>query len=371
MRTVCSKENCTGCKACVLACPKQCISYEENFENQQCIIDESKCVQCGICHKVCQVETNKLEFYDPISWFQGWAIDESIRNKSSSGGIATELARSFLKNDGIVYSCIYEKGKFIYSRASTLEEQKRFIGSKYVKSDPKIIYYDIKDDLSKENNVLFIGLPCHVAGLKLFLRNFNQNNLYTVDLICHGTPSAKLYEMFVEQYVSQSDEIKNVQFRVGNQFSITDDKVLFSIHGTCDRYTIGFLNGLFYTDNCYSCKYAGKKRISDITLGDSWGSTLPKEEQKKGISLILCQTDKGESLLKKSKVYITEVDIKRAIANNHQLEHPVLKNNRRGKFFELLNKNKKFNSAVFSCYPYQCIKQMIKGVLIKFKVLKF
>ena len=370
MYTVCDKEKCTGCKACISACPQQCITYIENLEDQSCIIDENKCVHCNLCKKVCLNQSQSLVLKAPVEWKQGWSKDAQVRSSSSSGGAAAELSQLFLKEKGIVYSCVYDNGKFIYQKASALGEQRKFTGSKYVKSDPGKIYLEIKSDLVKGERVLFIGLPCHVAALKLFLNESLQKKLFTVDLICHGTPAIKLFESFVEQYGCHINELDDVQFRIANQFSVNSERKSFAPYGTCDRYTIGFLNALFYTQNCYSCKFAGTNRVSDITIGDSWGSNLSIEEQKKGISLMLCQTEKGKDLLHRANLFLTDVDADVAIAHNHQLERPVLQTKKRKRFFGLLYQNKSFNSAVFQCYPDQCIKQSIKGVLIKLKVFK-
>ena len=62
-------------------------------------------------------------------------------------------------------------------------------------------------------------------------------------------------------------------------------------------------------------------RVSDITLGDSWGSNLDIQEQRKGISLILNQTQKGKELLEQSELELMDVELNRAIEHNHQLRH--------------------------------------------------
>ena len=177
LHTVCEEGKCTGCKACVSACPQQCITYIENLEDQRCVIDETKCVHCNLCKKVCLNESKNLMLKEPVEWKQGWSMDAQVRSNSSSGGVAAELSQLFLKEKGIVYSCVYDNGKFIYQKASKLGEHKKFIGSKYVKSDPGKIYLEIKSDLANGEKVLFIGLPCHVAGLKLYLNESLQKEL--------------------------------------------------------------------------------------------------------------------------------------------------------------------------------------------------
>lgn len=54
------KEECCGCTACDAICPKQAISMiedEEGFEYPK--VDESKCVRCYLCKKVCPIKVAK------------------------------------------------------------------------------------------------------------------------------------------------------------------------------------------------------------------------------------------------------------------------------------------------------------------------
>ena len=185
-----------------------------------------------------------------------------------------------------------------------------FAGSKYVKSNPQGIYKKIKNLLKNGEKVLFIGLPCQVAALKLFVGDQLVADLYTVDLICHGTPSPQLLQMFLEQYGYELKDIKNIAFRKKNKFQVRDGDKGIITNGVTDSYIISFLNGVCYTENCYSCKYAQFNRVSDITLGDSWGSDLSNEEQSKGISLILCQSAKFFNLLKSSNIKLYNVVIR-------------------------------------------------------------
>lgn len=139
--------------------------------------------------------------------------------------------------------------------------------------------------------------------------------------------------------------------------------------GVCDRYMISFLTALSYTENCYSCKYAQEKRPGDITLGDSWGTELPENEWKKGISLILCQTEKGITLSESANVKIVDVNVDKAKSHNHQLEHPSKAPKSREKFIKHIKHGMKFNRAVLLALPKDCGKQAVKEILIKCKLL--
>jgi len=242
------------------------------------------------------------------------------------------------------------------------------VKSKYVKSDPAGVYKEIKTLLCQGSKVLFVGLPCHAAAARKYVGEKYAENLFVADLICHGSPSQKLLKLFLEQHNKSFDSIQNIEFRKNNKYCLSlNDKYI--CHKDClDKYSMGFLNALFFTENCYECKYASKKRISDITLGDSWGSSMSAEEQKRGISLILVQTEKGLQLLKDSNVELFDVDVENAVSNNHQLRHPSAKTEKREFFFAGLKKKKKFDSLVRKCYPKSSFKQWIKGILIKLHI---
>ena len=358
---VCEENLCTGCRACMDKCAKNAISIKDNLDFFNAVIDENKCVDCGACHKVCP-NNSPAELKEQLSWHQGWADSSEERKKSSSGGFATVLSKSFIQNGGIVCSCAFAEGDFIFKAVETEEEAECFRGSKYVKSNPEGIYKKVKVFLQSQKRVLFIGLPCQVAAVKNFVGGQNQKNLYTVDLICHGTPSVKILEKYLEQYHIKLNEVKNISFRTKNSFMLKKNEKPIIDSRIQDTYTMTFLSSLNYTENCYSCKYATDRRVGDITIGDSWGSELT-EEIEKGISLVMCQTEKGEELLQLMPFHFEKVNVDEALKNNHQLRHPAVEPDKRKQFFEEIKKGKKYDSVVARIYPKACIKQKIKKVL--------
>lgn len=378
MKTVCEPNKCVGCKACVEACSKKAITLVDNLEYQYAIINESECIHCELCHKVCQV-ANPLPLRSPLKWYQGWAADPANRIKSSSGGFAYSLAEKMIMDSGHVVSCKFEKGEFKYSLATTLEELDSFRESKYVKSDPEGIYSITKRLLDKGKAVLFIGLPCHVAGLKKYI-NQERQNLITVDLICHGSPSPKLLEMFLNQYGYSLQSIDRIHFRQKSDCSIAGketvkqgselSQISFTEPGIKDRYTLAFLNALIYTNNCYECRYAGCDRVSDITIGDSWGSELDEWNKENGISLAICQTEKGLSFLENCQLELHEVNVEKAVEANHQLREPCQISSNREMFFYRINKGNSFNRAVRSAFPQKCFRLDLKNLLIKLGFIK-
>ncbi len=367
MKTVCEINQCTGCHACVNSCGKGAIRILDDLKSYNATISPDLCVDCGICEKICPVN-NPEKKTKPIEWHQGWATDENIRSNASSGGIATEIATAFIKSGGVVCSCAFENGEFGFDFAYTCEDVMKFTGSKYVKSNPSNAYKKIKMLLSDGKKVLFIGLPCQVASIKKYTK-YNEG-LFTVDLICHGTPSPKLLEMFLSEKGYSIDKMSNVKFRKKGQFYLANEDKSIEPKTVKDRYTYAFLGALCYTENCYNCEYASVARVSDISLGDSWGSELDADEQKRGVSLILCQSEKGKELLSMSRLHLCEVDIDNAIKHNGQLNAPSKKPAEREKFYACLSKSGKFGKAVKKCYPKVCFKQDAKAFLIKAHILR-
>lgn len=368
MQTVCAKNKCAGCMACLDICPQKAISISDSLEYYNAVIDIDKCVKCGGCHKVCP-NNYPEKSTSPIRWYQGWSNNSDLRKNSSSGGLATAIAYNFIKNGGVLYGCVFQEGKFGFEGTEDVNEIKKFMGSKYVKSNPQGVYKKIKNILKMDKKVLFIGLPCQVAAVKKYVGKNLEKNLYTIDLICHGTPSPKILDIFLRQYGYTLDDLTDIRFRTKAKFMISDNFEGIITNGVTDKYSIAFLNSLTYTENCYNCAYAKIQRVSDLTLGDSWGSNIEANEQKKGISLVLCQSEKGKELLHNTNVHLENVNLENAIKNNHQLDHPSVRPKGRKKFFKNINK-KKFNVLVFQEFPKQCLRQDVKQILIRMKIIK-
>ena len=367
MRTVCQSNMCAGCMACVEICPRNAIVIQDTKDSYNAIKTE-RCIECGACERVCQVN-RPPEASTPVSWVQGWANDCDIRTDSSSGGFAAAIAAAFIEQGGVVCSCAFEDGVFKFNVVDNKEELKKFQGSKYVKSNPAGIYKKTLQLLKNGEKVLFIGLPCQSAAIQNYVPSKLHDSLFTVDLICHGTPSPKILEQFLKEKGYTLSQMRDIRFRVSKQFGISEAYQMIVPKGVTDRYTIGFLNGLFYTENCYHCRYAKLERVSDLTLGDSWGSLLSDEERKRGISLALCQTVKGKQLLEWANLHLEEVDLKRAVEANHQLSEPSKVPENRNEFFKDLEAGKSFHQLVTKCYPNRCYRQDVKQFIVQIPVI--
>lgn len=340
---ICPREKCTGCMACFNACPKDCISMKQGkLAHLFPKVDQDSCIDCRMCQKVCP-ENNHMNQLYPVTAFAGWHSEREQYLTSTSGGAATAFAQTVIRKGGVVYGCSSETGlKFSHIRISDLESLAKLKGSKYVQSDIGYTYKEVKKDLKDSLLVLFIGTPCQCAGLKSYLGK-EYDNLYCVDLICHGVPSQKL----LKKHLMKISEGKAdyVTFRKGNDMALrVFDKLGKRIYYSNvwnqryqDVYYNTFIDGYTYRDSCYTCDYARPERCSDVTIGDFWGLCNAIEQDSiNGCSCILPITKKGYSLVKESDLILIERPIAEAIDGNSQLRHPSHKTNRVRIFQSLL-----------------------------------
>lgn len=360
-KSVCKSKMCAGCMACIDACPVNAIQLNDKLSFYDSVIDIDKCINCGICTKVCP-NMHEVEKKEPISWYQGWANDIQIRIKGSSGGVATAIACGFLEQGGVCCLCSIEQETIGFHIIDDNANIKFASGSKYVKSSPKGIYKKIRKLISEGKKVLFVGLPCQCAALHNYIGK--SELLYMVDLICHGTPSPKLLEKFLNEQSYKPEEIKELKFREKLDFGIYVNKNRVVPKSVRDKYTHLFLNSVDYTENCYSCKYADIRRVSDVTLGDAWSSEL-HEETSRGVSFVMCQTEKGEYLLECANLHLEEIDLQREIEMNHQLSYPSRMHPKRKQFFRELEKTGNFSKSANKVFRKIFVRQKIKMILIK------
>lgn len=344
-----SEESCTGCAACYNKCPADAISMEYNKEGFLFPhIDKNACIQCGICLSVCPVEFPIKLNQTPITY--AVRAEDSIRMNSSSGGMFTILSDYVLEHGGIVYGAAFSDD---FTEVNHIRIDKKNVfyklrGSKYLQSNINNTYRDAEKNLKDGRHVLFSGTPCQIAGLYRFLKN-DYKNLLTVDIICHGVPSPKVYQAYLHDKC-QGKTLKKVDFREKAYWGWGTASSLFFNDGTTyrndcykDFFLRGFLGGLITRKCCLTCHYTSTKRVGDFTLGDFWGcGKIDKSlDDKKGTSLVFLNTDKAiglfEVLKKHCKYNFINIDTVINIAQNYngRLIKPTKEHAQRKVFFEL------------------------------------
>lgn len=359
-----NKDDCCFCEACINICPtKAIVPVRDDCGYYYPRIEPEKCINCNQCEKVCQIG-KKSATNIPKKVFAARVKNENIYQKSASGGLASIITKHVLGKKGVVYGCAYTDSGFAHIRISSEKEWEKLAGSKYVQSNLGMIYTDIKDDLDKDRTVLFIGLPCQITGIKMFLKK-EYEKLYTIDLICHGVGQQDfLWEEFPKHKMGE------ISFRdeQGYNLLIKTGKKIYKKPSYLSYYYKGFLEGLLHRENCYTCKYAQPERDGDITLGDFWGlnSNEVTFSINKGVSVVMVNTDKGHAIFNDilGDIYYQEETLEKAMKNNRQLNHPSKKHPMRNVFLESCQK-KGYLYAIKKCYKKEITKSTIKYYIKK------
>ena len=322
------KRHCTGCGACANVCPVGCIVMtrdEEGFFYPA--INETLCVSCGLCKKVCQISVSV-----PKEDHQVYALynkEEEARKKASSGGIFELAAKEILKKNGVVFGVKMDGLEAVHTYIEKEEELDLLIGSKYMQSKIGDTYKQAKKFLDRGKNVLYSGTPCQIQALHKVLGK-EYENLYTIDFVCHGVSSPKIFNKYISEVLKMDDTIKSICFRDKTEgwsdFSMCIEntsgiKYRKNMHE--DIYLQSFLKNLNLRSSCFSCTCRTISRVSDITLGDLWGCSeiFSDWNEEKGYSLAIIQNQKGKQLFQeiKDQVVYRTLEIDKAISYNQSM----------------------------------------------------
>lgn len=345
------KSQCCGCWACSNACPKHCIEMiedEEGFRYPH--VDKDKCIDCGLCEKVCPLQKPKMDDTLPES-FVVQQKDSDVLRTSTSGGFFTAISKWAIEQGGVVFGAAFgEDMELRHTYAETLEDCKKFRGSKYVQSLIGDCYSKVKDFLAQGRVVVFSGTPCQISGLYNFLRGRKYDSLVTVDLVCHGTPSPLLLRKYLA-YHSSLVGSKVVDYRsrdkyYGYNYSTAsiwfNDKTKEYHKGMeMDMMLRLYFKNICSRPSCYQCHFKTINRVSDITIFDCWNApSVSSDFSSKGATNVFVHTCFGHKvfdLIKENFVWHkSEINsiIKR---DGVMIKNVVPENPRRREFFDDLN----------------------------------
>lgn len=378
--SILSFQECTGCLSCFLVCPKNCIAVQENKEGfLYPSVDGNRCIQCGSCIKHCPI-LNPMIFDHIKSERYALVLKDKVSlSKSSSGGLFAGVASYFLENDGAVFGASYDEELNVHQiKIESKAELYKIQGSKYVSSCTEETFREVKSLLSDGRKILYSGSPCQVAGLRSYLGK-PYNNLFMMDLICHGVPSQKLLKKYLEwlgnknhgRVIYYGFRDKDVSgWSCGGKVKIktktkTKTKIL---EGFCDPYYHSFLICESYRESCYVCPFANTDcRTGDITMGDFWGTDelYPEIPAKDGISFGSVNTMQGRKLfeLVRDRFWVYECPEKETLKVNVAYHHPSVRPSSRDSVYKGIDGD--LNSYFKSFKRPSYLKFRIRNILLK------
>lgn len=374
MIKLCDSEKCCGCTACASACTRGAINMHEDEEGfLQPFVNESKCVDCGLCRKVCPVINKPIVNHDELKHL--FAIqnkNNAVREQSPSGGFFSLLATCFINQlGGYVCGAVFSDGLVVkHLLTNDIKEIPRFSGSKYVQSDIRGIYQQISKLLKNGEKVLFSGTPCQVNGLVSYLRK-PYSNLFTVELVCHGVPSPKFWKTYLEyqQNVFGSPVIK-ANFRSKKygfkssslMLKFENGRVYYGSHDS-DFMLRPFSQNESLRWSCYNCNFKGVERTADYTIYDGWhiGIWNKSMNDDKGTTLVYCHNDKAYNLFQRNaefmKVQEVSVDDPWAIRDAIMMYNQPKVGSKRNLIYKVLATD-----------GFYCVTKQILPITLKLKI---
>ncbi len=318
-----------------------------------------------------------------VAVYGGYLDNKNKLMQSTSGGIATALAEKMIESGGYVagvaYSEDFHRAEYIViNDKNDLEKLK---GSKYIETDKKDVYKQVKKLLDNGEKVLFIGLPCVVAAMYGFLGE-RPENLLTCELICHGPTSAKVHEEYVS-HLENKYKSKIIDFSVRHKKHEWLPAYLYAKFENGEKFEkpfysteYGFAFYVLGREVCYNCKFKGDYRCADIMIGDFWGAT--KEDafwNKKGVSVIFAETEKGNEAIRALQgVKLFPTTFEKAVASNQMVVKSKVKNPKREKFAKLFAEKgliyaakrcvgfkRRIKNTVAKCIPQPLLTLVIKA----------
>ena len=345
---------CTGCQACYNVCPYNCITMKENEEGfLYPSINQDECVGCNKCDRVCPV-LNRPDLSHNTQIYAVKNKNEDQRLNSTSGGMFWLLSEYVIQNDGVVIGAVYDENYNVkHTMATCLNDLKDMQGAKYIQSEIGNIYRRALQELKKERWVLFSGTPCQCAGIKKFIGK-EYSKLVLVDLVCHGVPSYKVWEKYVNSRAAKENNGMrplriNMRSKISgwsrymysSEFDYGNGKVTY-ISFNEDPFLQAFTKDLCLRNSCSSCSEKGVERCADFTLGDYWGvwDQYPEWDDNKGISLVMVHSDKAKKIMSdiKDKIEYFEISKNEACSKNGSICYSAINNIHKEEFLRRIEK---------------------------------
>lgn len=303
MNSVLGTKDCYGCGVCAASCKRNAIHMKLNSSGfYEPVIDESSCVDCGMCVDVCSFRADDVvqdNSFD-VQYYAGWSRDNENRKACSSGGVGYEVAR-FLKNkDYGAILCRYnpQERRAEHFLAKTEEELKTSIGSKYIQSNT----FRGFSQLQRGARYFVVGTPCQIDSMRRWMKKIKMDDsVILLDFFCHGVPSMLMWEKYLSEVEKKIGDIDHIAWR-DKETGWHDSWVMKVGERYVSRFSQGdffyrmFLKNRCLAKPCYeNCKFKGIESAADIRIGDLWGSKYSGSED--GVNGVVGLTMMGVNLL--------------------------------------------------------------------------
>lgn len=344
-------------------------------------IDDDKCIDCGLCRKVC----NFSKFHkDETGFAKTFAVRHKCEDEvltSRSGGFSSAMMNAVINRGGVCFGAVLTSDfEVIHQKAENKKDCFAFKGSKYVQSKiDEDTFGDCKALLDSGRTVLFTGTGCQVHGLLSYLNlsKTDHTNLITIDFVCHGVPSPEVWKEYVAG-IQHTKKIRHVNFRDKARFGWTSHMETYTYEdGTLEsnsRWAEVFYQHCMFRESCYKCPYTTPYRNSDFTIGDYWGFEKVTEgfKDNKGLSLVIAHSPRAVSLLMELEDYLIIQETELSQSLQPQLKKPVYKGPEYSRFWKKWRKNRNkavrtffFPGTIRRLYLYaiKTAKRTIKAVM--------
>lgn len=378
MNNIESIDVCFGCTACEAACSGSCITMKSNDEGfLYPYVDSKSCINCGLCLRACPSNNIDLKKKIKYAYAAYYSEGEAYAN-SSSGGIFAACSSAIIQDGGVVVgaamSSDYEVKHII---VTDIKDLHNIQGSKYVQSNLEGIFQKVAELLKSNSLVLFSGTPCQVAGLLRFVdcKKINVDQLYTVDIVCHGVPSPLFFK---EHMKSCYGEVTNIKFRHKTKHELSGYALGFEKNGKYtmitptnrDFYYACYSSQVSLRESCYRCPFTCRDRVGDLTLGDL--ATQKRYDDQLGVehacSIVAVNSEKGQALFEKLKsIASVQADYDLEVKSNAQMSKPTIRPKDRDVFYLDLFKGGKYDESNAEKYKRvdskkEKIKQLFKSM---------
>lgn len=330
---------CYGCGVCQTACPKDAITIELSNEGFWVpVVDRQKCIDCGICDKVCAYKdkeyckpNNKKDI--PLA-YSVTHKDKAIQKEATSGGAGFAIAQYLHKQGYTLVGVKYDTSKNIACHFATdsIDEFKQTMNSKYIPSYTVDGFASLMDG----KKYAVFGTPCQIDSLRRWVRlRKKEDNFVFVDLFCHGVPSYLHWSAYLKHHLKEGEILQNPIFRdkrngwhVYTMSLQTNQRFISTALHKNDFFQNIFLGNFSLNQTCYQCVYKGERSAADIRIGDLWGGKYAHTEE--GITGVLAFTDKGEEVISQlttlCNVVSENTDVVMAGQLHHNLKVPSSRN---------------------------------------------